>query len=71
MPGQDPDSNAYHRWLKQKHGVDPIELYSSVRSFCCAGVPAEMHQTTWATERAIDFIDENDGKPSWQRVRQV
>ena len=62
-PGQDPDSNAYHCWLRDKHGIDPEELYASVRSFCCAGVPAELHQSTWATEKAIDFIDEDEGKP--------
>ncbi len=58
MPTLDPAHHAYHRWLADEQGVDPRELYSHIRSFCCAGVPAELHQSTWCTEMAIRFIDE-------------
>lgn len=63
MPTLDPEFHAYHRWLRDEKGVDPVELYSSVNSFCCDGVPAELHQSTWCTEMAIRFIDEQGDQP--------
>ena len=63
MPTLDPDFHAYHRWLRDEKGVDPVELYSSIRSFCGEGVPAELHQSTWCTDMAIRFIDEKREGP--------
>jgi arylsulfatase len=63
MPGLDPEFNAYHRWLRDEKKVDPQEIFSSIRSFCGAGVPAEYHQSTWCTEMAIRFIDEKREVP--------
>lgn len=63
MPTLDPEFHAYHRWLKDEKGVDPVELYASIKSFCCPGVPSELHQTTWSTEMAIRFIDEKRDGP--------
>jgi len=63
MPGEDADNNAYHRWLRDEKGVSIDDLYASVNSFCCAGVPAEFHQSTWETEKAIQFIDEQGEQP--------
>jgi arylsulfatase A-like enzyme len=63
MPTLDPEFHAYHRWLRDEKGVDAVELYSSIRSFCCAGVPTELHQSTWSTDMAIRFIDEKRDGP--------
>ncbi len=57
LPNLDPEHHAYHQWLEAK-GVDAQELYAQITSFCCAGVPAELHQTTWVTETAIRFVEE-------------
>jgi arylsulfatase len=58
MPDLDPEHHAYHQWLQHEKGVDPGELYGGLAGFCGAGVPAELHQTTWCTEMAIRFIRE-------------
>jgi arylsulfatase A-like enzyme len=55
LPDLDPEHHAYHQWLEHQ-GVDPKELYSRVKGFCGAGVPAKLHQTTWVTEMAIRFV---------------
>ena len=53
----------YETWLRHEKGVDPVELYRRVNYFCGAGVPAEYHQTTWASEMAIRFISEQRDGP--------
>jgi arylsulfatase A-like enzyme len=63
MPGADSDDNAYHQWLLNEKNINPKQLYASVSGFCCAGVPAEVHQTTWATELALRFIDQKRSQP--------
>ena len=63
MPPDNPSANAYHRWLIEDNGVTPEAIYADANSFCCAGVPAEFHQTTWATNRAIDYIDARQDEP--------
>jgi arylsulfatase len=55
LPNLDPEHHAYHQWLEGK-GVDPKELFSRIKGFCGAGVPAELHQTTWVTEMATRFV---------------
>lgn len=62
-PNLDPEHHAYYQWLVNEKNVDPRELYSTIRTFCCAGVPAEYHQSTWCTEMAIRFIDEKRDGP--------
>ena len=61
-PDLDPVHHAYHRWLEDEKGVDARELYPP-RGFCEAGVPAELHQTTWTTEMAIRFVEEKRDGP--------
>ena len=56
------EGHAYADWLKGQ-GVDPEKLYAG-RANPGAGVPADLHQTTWASEVAIDFIRE-DRKGPW------
>ncbi|HEX2555711.1 MAG TPA: sulfatase-like hydrolase/transferase [Microvirga sp.] len=53
----------YEQWLRHEKKVDPIELYRSVNGFCRPGVPEDLHQTTWCTERAISFITERRNCP--------
>jgi arylsulfatase len=48
--------HAYDDWLRAQ-GVDPVALYDSISS-AGPGVPAELHQTKWASDVAIDFMNE-------------
>ena len=60
----DPDweeGHDYHKWLDEK-GADAHALYDKSRAIG-PGVPADVHQTTWAGERAGDFIERNRDKP--------
>ncbi len=60
----DPDwehGHDYHEWLKNK-GVDAHAVYNANRAYG-PGVPADIHQTTWAGERARDFMSRNRDKP--------
>lgn len=63
MPNLDPGHHAYHRWLVEEKGVDPVALYGALEGFCGPGVPAELHQTTWCTEMALRFIGEKRDGP--------
>ncbi|MCP5149778.1 MAG: sulfatase-like hydrolase/transferase [Ectothiorhodospiraceae bacterium] len=68
LPDLDYSHHAYHRWLAEEKGVDAEALYARVRGAVCEGVPAELHQTTWAAEMAIRFITERREGPwclSW------
>lgn len=58
-----PEGHDYADWLVKEKGVDPIELYGKIHGSIAAGVPAELHQTTWCSEMAIDFITENRDGP--------
>lgn len=62
-PDLDVEHHAYHRWLVEEKGVDPHELHASIEPFCGAGMPEALHQTTWITERAISFINEERDGP--------
>ncbi len=62
-PDLDIAHHAYHRWLVEEKGVDPHALHAGVEPFCGAGMPEELHQTTWITERAIAFINEERSGP--------
>lgn len=57
-----PEGHDYAEWVESK-GVDPIELYESLSGSVGEGVPADLHQTTWCSEMAIDFIREAKDKP--------
>lgn len=47
----------------REKGVDPVALFADQKGALREGVPAEYHQTTWAGERAGDFIARNGDKP--------
>lgn len=58
------DGHHYEEWLRNEKGVDPQELYTPLRGkHYCHGVPEELHQTTWCTEMALRFIDEERDGP--------
>ena len=55
-------NNAYIKWLESKgHKWD--DLYHP-KGHAYPGIPAELHQTTWCIEKAMDFIKE-DRKSPW------
>ncbi len=58
-----PEGHDYATWLKEEKGVDPDKLFEPInRRAYGAGVPEELHQTTWCTEKTIEFItQERDG----------
>lgn len=52
-----PEGHAYADWLwAQGHRLRELARNPS-------GIPAELHQTTWCTDRAIDFISEQRDSP--------
>lgn len=57
-----PEGHDYADWLVEK-GIDPIELYGQLSGAVGPGVPDELHQTTWCTERAVEFITEERDAP--------
>lgn len=58
-----PEGHDYADWLMREKGVDPQRLYAGIESFCGAGVPEALHQTTWCTEMAIRFASESRDRP--------
>ncbi|MDF0595250.1 sulfatase [Psychromarinibacter halotolerans] len=63
MTGEADAHNAYHHWLRDEKGVDPDALFDTQRGFIGAGVPEELHQTTWCAEMAARFIREPRTEP--------
>lgn len=58
-----PRGHDYADWLKQVKGVDAVELYGGLHGSVGPGVPAELHQTTWCSEMAVDFIRQEREQP--------
>jgi arylsulfatase len=56
------NNSEYTKWLASK-GYKWSDLYHP-KGYAFAGIPAELHQTTWCTDKAIDFIKE-DRKGPW------
>lgn len=52
----------YENWLLDK-GVDVEEVFTSAGQAVSDGVPTELHQTTWAKERAEHFIERHKDRP--------
>lgn len=67
-PPPDWEENAYSNWLKQQ-GTSWAELYNGPSTgYVKEGVPAALHQTTWCTEVAVDFMRRHRESPwffSW------
>lgn len=58
-PRDDWEGHDYADWVREQ-GQDLTTLRESPDN-----VPAEFHQTTWATSRAIEFISEERGDAPW------
>jgi arylsulfatase A-like enzyme len=58
-----PEGHDYADWLEKEKGVNPNELYAGLHGSIGAGVPSELHQTTWCSEMAIRFINEKREGP--------
>jgi arylsulfatase len=54
-------ANEYTAWLESK-GYKWEDLYHP-KGYAFAGVPADLHQTKWCFDRAIDFINEKRTSP--------
>lgn len=63
MTGEADAHNLYHHWLRDEKGVDPEALFRDQLGFVDAGVPSELHQTTWCAEMAVRFIREKHDGP--------
>ncbi len=61
QPAGCENTNAYQLWLKSK-GYRYSDLYHR-DGYAHAGVPADLHQTTWCIDEAINFIKEERDKP--------
>ncbi len=57
-----PEGHAYAEWLSHDRDVDPNTLFARYRAEPW-GVPEEYHQTTWCTEAALRFLDEERDGP--------
>ena len=57
------EENEYIQWLGSK-GCKWKDVYPGGQGrYAYPGVPAELHQTTWCFDRAIDFIEEKRRSP--------
>jgi arylsulfatase A-like enzyme len=56
------EATIIRRGWKRK-GVDPQALYAHAQGAIYPGVEREFHQTTWATERAREFISRHQQSP--------
>lgn len=58
-----PDGHDYDLWLREK-GVDPQDLFEPLRGrHLVAGVPAELSQSHWCSERCLEFLSEKRSGP--------
>ena len=62
-PQPDWPENAYTQWLADK-GKTWEEVYGeNLTAYVINGTPAEYHQTTWCSEKTVDFIRANVDRP--------
>jgi len=62
-PHPDWTENAYIQWLESK-GYKWSDVYKGGGGrYAYPGVPAELHQTTWCFDRAIEFIQQDRDGP--------
>lgn len=64
-PYPDIDGNRFIDWLRDEKGQDVEELFSKIDGSYGEGLPEELHQTTWCTEKAIEFIEAHDEEEPW------
>jgi len=64
-PNPDWEANEYIQWLRAKGGTYHTPRYREFRHVM-TGMPAELHQTTWCAEKAVEFIRaHSDGEAPW------
>jgi arylsulfatase A-like enzyme len=62
-PQPDWPENEYTQWLAAQ-GKAWDQLYGEpISNYVVAGVPAELHQTTWCAEKTIEFIRNHQDRP--------
>jgi len=61
-PHPDWKENEYAQWLESQ-GYNWKDLYRPNGKPAFAGIPADLHQTKWCCDQAIDFIDEDRNAP--------
>ena len=57
-PEPDWPTNEYIHWLREKGVRYATERYQA-SEYIRTGMPAEYHQTTWCTQKALNFIEAN------------
>lgn len=62
-PRPNIEGNRYADWLRDEKGKDPDKLFEPLNSAYDAGLDRELHQTTWCSEMAIRFINEERDAP--------
>lgn len=55
--------NRYADWLRDEKGQDPEKLFAPLNAAYGEGLDKELHQTTWCSDMAIRFIDEQRDGP--------
>lgn len=55
------EHNEYYKWLKEEHGTTYKTTARSDTEWVQNGMPADLHQTTWCADTAIDFITRQKG----------
>ncbi len=58
-----PGVNQYWQWLTDVKGVDPRTWFPGPRPYLCEGPPAELSQSAWCAQMAIQFINQNRQGP--------
>ncbi|NQT60298.1 MAG: sulfatase-like hydrolase/transferase [Bacteroidetes bacterium] len=62
-PYPDIKGNEFIEWLQNEKGQDVDALFEDISGSYGVGLPEELHQTTWCTEKAIDFIGQDRDTP--------
>lgn len=56
-------NNEYYRWLHDEHGTTYHTEVTNESKWVSYGMPIEQHQSYWCAEKAVDFIEKNNGNP--------
>jgi arylsulfatase len=62
-PYPDIKGNLFIDWLRDEKHQDVDQLFSKITGSYGEGLPEELHQTTWCSEKAIEFISEERDTP--------
>lgn len=62
-PYPDIEGNTFIDWLRDEKGEDIDTLFEAIDGSYGVGLPEELHQTTFCSEKAIEFISEEREGP--------